>query len=463
MKIYNVVLSMKFSRKILLLGLLAFAVGCGEERDARRTPVVAAVEKCLPSVVNIGTERIVKTVYQDPQQRSRGSIRDRFFSDFLGLPPPPSYKLAHSLGSGVVIHPAGYILTNYHVVEKASRIFINLGEGGNQRARLVARDPVSDLSLLKVDVDEPLEAIDLARDDDLLLGEKVVVLGNPYGLSRSVSVGVLSSKSREARYNGKVLFKDILQTDAAVNPGSSGGPLLNVDGEMIGINIAVYREAQNIGFAVPVKRVRELLRHWLTPEFLMKRWLGFTVKDHKGSSGVKVGRIESDSPAARSGLEVGDVIVSVGGNKIGSVLEYNQELVSSARRKEAVSLGVKGWLGSRRLDLAWQEIPTPSGLQLARDRLGLEVATESDDSEDGYGKGVRIKRVLPDSPASEAGLYPELYIVAVDGQTIQSLDSLADTLGKVESGEKVLLTLVKVSEQGTFRLARQVSIEVTAQ
>lgn len=445
--------------------IAVFLGGCAREKppDSRRTKVVEAVEDALPSVVNIGTERIVRTVYQDQVQRSRGSLREESFSDFFGLPPPSNYQLAHSLGSGIVIHRDGYVLTNYHVIEKASAIYVTLTDGVNRRAEVVGGDPVSDLSLLKVDVDEPLDPIEFAGGDDLMLGENVIVLGNPYGLSQSVTVGVLSSKNREARHNGEVIFKDILQTDAAVNPGSSGGPMLNIEGKLIGVNIAIYKDAQNIGFAVPVNRVRRLLEHWLSPEFLMKKSLGLRVASAEDGDGVEVTEVYTNSPAAKGNLEVGDIITSIDGERIGSELEYAKELVSNATRDEAVHLGVKGWMGIRETVLDWQALPQPSGKALARERLGLEFESSLSEEQRVYGRGLVVSNVLEDSPADKAGLYEGLFLVAVNGEAVQSLDALADLLENVDSGEKLDLTLVRVTERGPFRLAQQIGVEVTAE
>ena len=222
----------------------------------RRTPVVEVVSEVLPSVVNIGTEKIVKVRYTDPSRRVRGDLFDEFFSEFFGPPVKEGYRRSNSLGSGVIIDPRGYILTNYHVIERASVIRVTLSDESKYEAVFVAGDEISDLALIKIEPLKPLKAVTFGKDDDLLLGETVIVLGNPFGLAQTVTVGVLSAKNREARYEGEILYRDILQTDAAVNPGSSGGPLVNIDGQVIGISVAIYREAQNIGFALPVSRVR---------------------------------------------------------------------------------------------------------------------------------------------------------------------------------------------------------------
>jgi serine protease Do len=440
--------------------ILAGCGGGGESSDPRRTAVVAAVAKALPSVVNIGTERMVRTVYEDPLQQMRERLREQLFSDFFGRPPPSDYQLAHSLGSGVVIHPDGFILTNHHVIDKASTIYVTVGDLQNAEAELLAGDPVSDLALLKVACEQPLVPVDFARDDDLLLGEQVIVLGNPYGLSQSVTVGVLSSKEREARYNGDVLFKDILQTDAAVNPGSSGGPLLNIRGELIGVNIAVYKDAQNIGFAVPVKRVRQLLEHWLAPEFLCGRTLGLAVEED--AEGLRIGRVYGDGPAAGQKLEAGDRILTVDGRPVSKMFDFRRAMLASALHKQPVEIGLGDGLGRHSLRLDWMELPKPSGIELARERLGLEFELETP-REDGSGyRGLALKEVFPDSPAAERGLYPGLKLLAINGQPVQSIEAVGEALKNVRSGDKLHLTIAELREQGPVRMLRQIGVEMLA-
>ena len=273
-------------KTMLKLGIAVFLLGLSARTAPavanRRTPVVEVVAEVLPSVVNIGTEKMVKVRYTDPSRRVRGDLFDQFFSDFFGPPRKEGYRRSNSLGSGVIIDPRGYILTNYHVIERASIIRVTLSDESKYEAVFLAGDEINDLALIKIDPAKPLKAVMFGKDDDLMLGETVIVLGNPFGLAQTVTVGVLSAKNREARYEGEILYSDILQTDAAVNPGSSGGPLVNIDGEVIGINVAIYREAQNIGFAVPIKRVKALLAHWMTPRIISKTWPGFDAEDTNG-------------------------------------------------------------------------------------------------------------------------------------------------------------------------------------
>lgn len=435
------------------------------ETDVRRTPVVDAVERSLPTVANIGTERMVRVVHDDPTQRARDRLREELFSEFFGRTPPSEYQPAFSLGSGVVIHPEGLILTNHHVIERASTVYVSVGHHQNLKARTLASDPLSDLALLKVDVDEPLAAVEFAADDDLMLGEQVIVLGNPYGLSQTVTVGVLSSKEREATYNGEVVFRDILQTDAAVNPGSSGGALLNVKGEMIGVNIAVYREAQNIGFAVPIKRVRQLLNHWLSTEFLLSKTLGIAVEEDSHSGELRVVHVLEGSSAALSNVESGDLVTRVNGRRPAELLEYRNELLSAAIAGQQVSVGVLG-AGDRRsrnVELAWSELMRPSVADLVEMRFGMVLDVYEDDSETSFARGLMINEIVEDSVSDRAGLYPGLYLFSVEDIPVANVETLKDFMSNIQPGDSVRLTFAEFIEDGSMRVVRRLTLNLAAE
>jgi len=445
----------------LLLAAGLAGTGCRPAPDdLRRTPVVKAVEGVMPSVVNIGTARLVKTMHDDPFHQFRGRVLDRYFSDFFSPPAPPEYKLAHSLGSGVLIHEDGYILTNYHVIERASVIQVTLADETSYPARVVAGDEISDLALIKVDSPAPLPAAPLAADDDLLLGETVVVLGNPYGLAHTVTVGVLSAKNREARHQGEVLFRDILQTDAAVNPGSSGGPMLNVNGEVIGINVAIYQEAQNIGFAVPVARVRRRLADWLQPDLLHKRWPGFRVAE--SPEGPVVTALDGASGAARAGIREGDRIVAVNGNPVRSRFDFGRA-AAGIESGETMRVDVKGAGGTLRAELAMEPLPKPSGTRLALSLLGLEIAESGGDEDPGLsGRGVLIRKVLPDSAAERLGLRAGYYVQQINGTPVRGADDVGLALKDARAGDPVELTVLRIFDQGAVVVVQRHTVRMTA-
>jgi len=442
-------------RTIAVLALAPLLAVDSPASQNRRTPVVEAVDRALPSVVNIGTERLVQVQYRDTQRRLRGDLFDQLLREFFGVPPPPGYQVRHSLGSGVIIDPDGYILTNYHVIERASVIRVTLADESQYFANFLAGDEISDLALIKVEAgDEPLPAIRLAPDDDLLLGETVIALGNPFGLAQTVTVGVLSAKNREAVWKGEVLYKDILQTDAAINPGSSGGPLLNIEGDLIGVSVAIYPEAQNIGFAVPVKRARALLTRWFSPRLLKKIWLGFEVDSEEGK--VVVREVEPESPATAVQLRDGDVIKAVEGNLVSSLFDFNKAMLACDEGDE-IRLDVERGGVVRPVDMVLAALPRASGEQLAARLLGLGLMEGPEFSAAGVQslrKGLFVKEVVTGGPAQRAGLQPGLFITRIGEVDIGTLDDVAVALEHARPGDTVMLTVVNVVESDAFIMAQ---------
>src|SRR6476620_7383005 len=262
---------MNLSRNWVAFAFLLWSATAGEANtEMRRDETVRAVEKVMPSVVNIST----KTV---PRQRGYffNWWRDNWSPFYQELPPQ------YSAGSGVIIDEEGYVLTNVHVVEDATEIMVTLSDKRSYPADLVIGTRKSDVALLKIRAKpgDKFTPIRFAPDDDLLLGETVIALGNPFGLGGSVSKGILSSKSRRPPTENEPLeVEDWLQTDAPINPGNSGGPLVNLRGELIGVSVAVYREGQGIGFAIPVRRISAALAEMYSPETLESLWFGARVR-----------------------------------------------------------------------------------------------------------------------------------------------------------------------------------------
>ena len=445
----------------LKLGTAVFLTGLWAQTapaiSNRRTPVVEVVEKVLPSVVNIGTEKIVKVRYADPSRRVRSDLFDQFFSDFFGPVRKEGYRLSTSLGSGVIIDPRGYILTNYHVIERASKIRVTLSDESNYEAIFLAGDEISDLALIKIQPDKPLKAVTFGSDDDLMLGETVIVLGNPFGLAQTVTVGVLSAKNREARYENEVLYRDILQTDAAVNPGSSGGPLVNIDGQVIGINVAIYREAQNIGFAVPIKRVKALLAHWMTPRIISKTWPGFDAEDAHGVLTVS----HADTNAVGVNMQVGDIIRSVGGQPVSDLYDLNRILLDYPA-KDKISLGIERNGVAAATTTVMEALPKPSGETLAKKLLGLQFSSHEDNVTTRFGicKGLPIATIVDGGGASKAGLRTGLLVTRINDYEITSLDDVGLALENRQSGEIVTLGLLALEETDSFVMAQSSSLQV---
>src|SRR5437899_5537333 len=284
---------------------------------ARRTPVVIVAHDVLPAVVNIQTESTIRRREVDPFFDPFGFFggRDRTFT-------------SQSLGSGFIWSSDGIIVTNNHVVEGASRITVNFNDGSQLPAKLIGIDPDSDVAVLRVDASRLLAA-PIGTSSDLMIGETVVAVGNPFGLSGTVTTGVVSALGRSvpSKEAGRT-FTDFIQTDASINPGNSGGPLLSMEGKVIGINTAIYANAQGIGFAIPVDRARKVIQDLLRYGQVHSAWIGavtatLTPEEAKRigtrvSRGALVARVFGGSPAQAAGLKAGDVITTVGGKAVDS-------------------------------------------------------------------------------------------------------------------------------------------------
>src|SRR5579871_5785231 len=275
---------------LMLLSSTAMAMPPG---SPRRTPVVAAVEKVAPAVVAVATE--------ERPQRSP-------FGGFFGVDPDELYERPRgggtSLGSGVIVDPRGFVITNQHVVAGAARIHVQLADGRELPAQLIGADAAFDLAVLKIAARQSLPAVQLGTARDLMPGETVIAIGNPFGLAHTVTTGVVSALHRSVKTPDRV-YEDFIQTDAAINPGNSGGPLLNLDGELIGINTAVHRGGPGIGFAIPIDRARTIVDDLLKFGRVRYGWLGVEAREGRGT--VVVAAVEEGSPARAAGVRAGDV------------------------------------------------------------------------------------------------------------------------------------------------------------
>ena len=239
----------------LLLALILIFPACGKkEISPRITPVVKIVKEQSPGVVNISTEKIILKRKEVPASQAN--------FDWMKDAQYQAFKMPE-LGSGVLIDKEGFILTNAHVIQLSQKVFITFSDGTKVEGKIVGVNQPYDLAVIKIDPPFPLTVIAMAEPDDLMIGEPVIALGNPFGLSSSVSTGVISAIHRDLYTpQGQLVFKDLIQTDTAINPGSSGGALLNMDGKLIGMNQIVAQQAQGIGFAIPIKMIKPLLEEF---------------------------------------------------------------------------------------------------------------------------------------------------------------------------------------------------------
>lgn len=329
MQLKNIRLRTLFFIAIYVLVSGCFLFGEVAESFDRRTPLVIAVEKSAPAVVNIYTEEAAPA---SPFRNFGDNPFDQFFKDFF----PPQNPNRRSLGSGVIINPEGYILTNEHVISRAVRIKVTLLDKREFSARLIGADVRSDLAIIKIDSKEPLPYIAMGNSDDLMIGETVLAIGNPFGLQHTVTMGIISALNRTIRANENLVYQDFIQVDASINPGNSGGPLLNVNGELIGINAAIFQRAEGIGFAIPIGKAKRIVNDLIQYGKVRRGWAGVLVQDidnnlaqfnHLDSTeGVMVTKVFKGSSAATAGLKQGDVILSLDNHSIRDKSDYLQRL-----------------------------------------------------------------------------------------------------------------------------------------
>ncbi len=404
--------------------------------NSRRSPVVQVVEKVSPAVVYVGTVQVVET------RRSRG-FDDLFFG------PQEERRAVEGLGSGVIIDPSGIIVTNDHVIRGASQIHIVLADGRQLDAEVIGSDSDADLAVLKVNTNKPLPAAKLGTSSDLMIGETVVAIGSPLGLKKTVTQGVVSALGRTIRHEDRV-FNDFIQTDASINPGNSGGPLLNIDGEVIGINSAIIASAQNIGFAIPADKVRRIVTELTQYGKVRAAWVGLDVQPLSlelsrrlgwdRTFGAVVSAVDDGSPAALSGIQKGDIVMQVGTTQV----EDADDLKSRLRGLTAKSqVAMKLFRAGQDVSLELTPIEFPQKLvdSTVWDRLGLRLKADK--------SGMSITAVRPGSSAARIGLEPNDVVLRVNQAPVNTAENFKEAIIQARGKPSVLL-LVKRGARGYY-------------
>jgi serine protease Do len=396
---------------VLIFGFVQIVVA---HKVSRRSAVVDVVSKAGPAVVNIRTEQILKR--SGAQMFGFGSS---LFEDFFRGFSTPQYYKTQSIGSGVIIDPRGYVLTNAHVVEQASKIFVALdGEKKELEATLIGLHERLDLAVIRIEGESPLPFLKMGTASDLLLGEMVIAIGNPLGLGSSVTTGVISSTHRRVPMAGGQVGH-FIQTDALINPGNSGGPLLNSQGVLIGINTAIARQAQGIGFSIPIDMVKRTANDLIRLGKVRKPYLGvmpgtvarMLVRD-RGVGGALVTEVDSGSPAYKAGILVSDVILSLDGMIIESPQEMLQ-LLDSYTPDDQIRMHLLRGLDEIDVYVDLAPIPDNYGLRYAENVFGFAVRDSR--------QGVKVSSVLSGSPAAAAGVHGGDLITAIDGVEIRTI------------------------------------------
>jgi serine protease Do len=416
-------------------------------------------QQIKPAVVNIRTSKTVKTgrpVFPGSRDEFFNEFFERFFRDAPNAP-----RKERSLGSGFIISADGFILTNNHVVEGADEIGIRLADGRTFKGEVKGVDPKLDLALLKIDTGKKdLPVVQLGDSDSLRVGEWVIAIGNPFGLEQTVTVGIVSAKGRVI---GAGPYDNFIQTDASINPGNSGGPLFNAKGEVVGINTAIVRGGQGIGFATPINVAKSIIPQLREKGKVVRGWLGVTVQDVSAdlaksfgleeAQGALVSEVVKDSPADRAGIRRGDIILSLNGNEI-SVLNDLPRLVADRMVGEKVEIVL--FREGRRITIQATLVQAPEDEEATgttgdatMDKLGMVVSEITPEAMRFYsikkGRGVLVTQVSSDGPAAEANLRPGDLILEIDSTETPDLPSFRKAVQAIQKGQIVRLLMQRGS------------------
>ena len=416
---------------------------------------VSVADRATPSVVNVSVKvkreaRPESGGAPEMEERFREFFGPELFERFFRRRAPRDEGRA--AGSGVLVDPRGYILTNNHVVENATEIEVRLSDDRKFKAALVGRDGRTDLAVLKIENPAgPLPVADLGDSDRLRVGQWAIAIGNPFGLDRTVTAGIISATGRT--HVGLATYEAFIQTDAAINPGNSGGPLLNLDGRVVGINTAIVSSGQGIGFAIPITMARDIMTQLIARGRVVRGWLGVVIQDLtpelaasfgvKEDAGVLVAEVMKDGPAAAAGLKPGDVITGFGGSPIKDVTDLQKRVavVEPGRPAPITVMRDRKPLG---LSVKLGEQPTDEALAAAEsgdDVLGLVVEPLTPETARqnrlSARRGLLVTEVTPGSPGAEAGIKPGDAIVEVNRRPVADAAAFKQIAATLKPGESV--------------------------
>ncbi len=416
------------------------------------------VKQVEPAVVNINTEQII---------HSTGAPMEDPFSEFFGNGSPfgrffdqmPRDLKQHSLGSGFIVDSKGYVLTNNHVVENATKIKVKLADGRMMDASVVGTDPQTDIAVLKIAVSD-LPILKLADSEKVQVGDWVLAFGSPFGLTQTMTAGIISAKGRVI---GAGPYDNFLQTDAAINPGNSGGPLVNLAGEVVGINTMIASQSggfQGVGFAIPGSMANEIYTQIAHNGKVARGWLGVHIQsmtpqlaksfDLAPDKGVLVADVDADSPAAHGGLRSGDVILKYNGKEIHTAQDLS---IAVAGTKAGSSAGVQVLRDGRTVNLEVKVGERPEELAAnvrtqnpeGRDKLGIRVENVSPEAARELNlsstRGALVTEVMPGSAADEAGVHSGDVIREINHVQVNNASDLVAATRNLKEGSTVLLKL----------------------
>ena len=410
--------------------------------------------------VNISTTKLVKFRRFSPFQgrEFRDFFGDDFFRHFFGEIPEKEMK-QRSLGSGFVVSEDGYILTNNHVVADAEEILVTFSEKEKHEAKIIGRDPKTDLALIKIKVDKPIPAAKLGDSDKLRVGDWVVAIGNPFGFGSTVTAGIVSAKGRII---GAGPYDNFIQTDASINPGNSGGPLFNLDGEVVGINTAIVAPGGGnvgIGFAIPINMAKSVMSQLKEKGKVIRGWLGVTIQmitpeikekfDLKTEEGALIGEVNKDSPAEKGGLKRGDVIISFDGKKVKEMNSLPPMVAETPVGKKVKIIVIrKGKEKSLKVKIGELEDETRIAATTTpeiEESFGLSVQELTPELAESLSlegqKGVVVSSVSKDSPASGAGLQRGDLIQEIEHKQVENMDDYKRIMQESSSKKQIIMVI----------------------
>jgi Do/DeqQ family serine protease len=442
-------IGLKYALALIFLCLMygLSAAGQGRDRPERRDGS-ALLEAWQDAVIQIQqttgrTVVSIKTESQDKRSPQTGKDSSK------GEPPH------RGVGSGVIVDSRGFVLTNHHVIERADEIEVTLNDGRTFVGTVIGRDPKTDLAVVKVDTNQELPAATLGDSDSVKVGQWAVAIGNPFGLGHSLTVGVISGVGRGEL--GLSTFEDYIQTDASINPGNSGGPLLNIRGEVIGINTAINPIGRGIGFAIPINMAKAVMQQLVEDGRVVRGYLGVVIQtlsselagkfDVAENGGVLVGDILGDSPAEGAGLKRGDVILDFAGRPVHKMQEL-QRLVADTRPGTPVRLKVRRDRQEQLVTLEMGEMKdSEPKAEPAGSRFGLTLDAVTKDLVKQFNLktdvGVVITNVESGSPAARDGLRKGDVVLEVERTTISSMDTFKNVVAKLNPSDHILLLILR--------------------
>jgi len=414
----------------------------------------ALAEKISPAVVHVAAERVITT----QGGTDMGDMLRRFFGDeynrrFGPNVPEQEYR-QRALGSGFIVSEDGYVLTNNHVVENADKLVVKLADRREFEAKVVGTDPETDVAVLKIDgSDFPIA--ELGDSDAIAVGHFILAIGNPFGLDRTVSVGIVSAKGRSGV--GITEYEDFIQTDAAINMGNSGGPIINMDGQVVGMSTAIFSRSGGsvgIGFAIPINMARSVMNAIIEQGHVTRGWLGVSIQDLtpplaealglNRSTGALVTEVLEDTPAAEAGLKRDDLITAVDGKPVTSASQLRNTIASEPPESEVeVTILRDGVEKTITVVLGTKPVETASAQAQVSRELGFEVSDLTDELRQRFGiedeKGVLVVSVDEGSKAYERGLRPGAVIIEVNRQPVANVEEFDHQIAQAKVMEVLLL------------------------